>query len=42
MVSLGRPAHRPEDNIKMDLKELRFEGGVFDSFVEDQIKCRDL
>jgi hypothetical protein len=33
--SLGRPRHRWEDNIKMDLREIGWEGGDWMHMAED-------
>jgi hypothetical protein len=39
---LGRPRHRREDNIKMDLREIGFEDVVWIHFAEDRDRWRAL
>ena len=39
---LGRPRHRWEDNIKMDLKEVRFRGMGWIYLVQDRDRWRKL
>jgi len=37
---LGRPRHRWEDNIKMDLQEVRLEGMNWFDLAQDRDRCR--
>jgi hypothetical protein len=39
---LGRPRHRWEDNIKMDLREKVIDGVNWIQLVHDRVKCRVL
>jgi hypothetical protein len=39
---LGRPRHRWVDNIKMDLREIGWDGGDWIDMVQDRDQCRAL
>jgi hypothetical protein len=36
---LGRPRHRWEDNIKMDLREIEIDGANWIQLAQDRVKC---
>jgi hypothetical protein len=38
---LGRPRHRWENNIKMDLREIRIDGANWIQLAQDRIQWRD-
>jgi hypothetical protein len=40
--SLGRPRRRGEDNIKMDLRETRFDGANWIRLAQDRVQWRVL
>jgi hypothetical protein len=37
---LGRPRRRWEDNIKMDLREIGFDGPNWNQLAQDGVQCR--
>jgi hypothetical protein len=39
---LGRPKHRWEDNIKMDLRGIRINGMTWIQLAQDRVQWRDL